>query len=414
MVVNVLKMKKFIFVLLFIPSIIFAQVGINTSSPKAQLDIIANSPENPMATDGILIPRIQKFSGISPSKDQHGMLVFLNVSTSNQKTGFYYWNNDNLKWESLSGSPSENFYKPATTLSPNNINDPLFRNGNIGIGTQDITSKLQIALNSTSDAAIKKGLEVDNNNPTADNLTTYGIISDNRSATNGNKYGFKNNVGGVGIGIHYGIFNETYQNSGTNDIYGIYNRVGLTLGAKSSNFGIYSIIGNETSLGTIYGLYSVAIGSSTAKVYAGYFVGKVGIGRTPQEEYILPETRGNAGQTLIMDNQGNANWTYPNSGIYSTTGGATGDFVIQEETQHLRVNDGISGLIIPPANLNKGRTIVLTAWKGTKSKPFIFSGTEDIYDPVTDTSIPSISGSQMLTIQSAGNRWLVINIRKTP
>ncbi len=408
----VLQMKIYFFSIFFLPVFAFCQVGINTSSPKAQLDIVSVSPDSPLGIDGILIPRIQKFPADPPNKDQHGMLVFLNSKVLPQKSGFYYWNNDVLKWEALTGNPSENFYKPSTTASPNNITDALFRNGNIGIGTQDISSKLQIALNSATDAAIKKGLEVDNNNPTVDNLTTYGIISDNRSATNGNKYGIKNNVGGIGIGIHYGFFNETYQNSGTNDIYGIYNRVGITLGAKSSNFGIYSIIGNETSLGTIYGIYSAAQGSSNAKVYAGYFVGKVGIGRTPQDEYILPETRGSAGQTLIIDSQGNANWTYPHTGIYSTTGGATGDFVIQEDTYHLRINDGISGLVIPSANINKGRIITLTAWKGTKTKPFIFSGTEDIYDPITETSLPSISGAQMLTIQSAGNRWLVMNIRK--
>jgi len=184
-------MKNFAFVFLFFPFFVVSQVGINTSSPKAQLDIIASSAENPLMIDGLLIPRIQKFPGILPTKDQHGMLVFLNATIGNQKSGFYYWNNDLQKWEALTGSLSENFYKPSSTVSPGNISEVMYRNGGIGIGTQDITSKLQIALNSTSDAAIKKGLEVDNNNPTVDNLTTYGIISDNRSATNGNKYGFQ-------------------------------------------------------------------------------------------------------------------------------------------------------------------------------------------------------------------------------
>lgn len=404
---------KLIFFLLAISyySLSLAQVGIGTSSPESQLEIVASDPDNPLIIDGLLIPRVKKFSAVNPGVKQNGMLVYLTNAVGANNPGFYFWNDSATKWEMLGGSGGT-FFKPGTTLSPNSISEPAFRTGNVGIGTQEITAKLQVTLNSTSDAAIKKGLEVDNNNPTVDNLTTYGIISDNRSATNGNKYGLKNNVGGIGLGIHYGIFNETYQNTGTNDIYGIFNRVGMTLGAKSSNFGIYNIIGNETSLGTIYGLYSVAIGSSTAKVYAGYFVGRVGIGRTPQEEYVLPETKGNVGQTLVLDAQGNANWTYPNAVIYSTTGGATGDFVIQEETGHLRVNDGISGLVIPPANLYKGRTITLTAWKGTKTKPFIFSGSDDIFDPVMDTSLASISGNQMLTIQSSGNRWLVINIRK--
>lgn len=405
-------MRFFYFILAIISfSNSFSQVGIGTSSPNAQLDIVAGDPENPTVIDGLLIPRVAKFSAVNPGVKQDGMMIYLTKTVNSNNPGFYFWNDSAAKWEILGGGGGI-FFKPGTTISPNSISEPAYRTGNVGIGTQEITAKLQIALNSNADAAIKKGLEVDNNNPTADNLTTYGIISDNRSATNGNKYGIKNNVGGVGLGIHYGFFNETYQNSGTNDIYGIFNRVGMTLGARSSNFGIYSIIGNETSIGTIYGLYSVAIGSSNAKVYAGYFVGKVGIGRTPQEEYVLPESRGNAGQTLVLDTQGNAAWAYPNIGIYSTTGAATGDYVIQEETSHLRINDGISNLVIPPANMNKGRIIVLTAWKGTKTKAFIFSGGDDIYDPVLDTVIPSITGNQMLTIQSSGNRWLVINMRK--
>jgi len=402
-------MKNYVFVLLIIPFFAVSQVGINTSSPKAQLDIVSNSPDVPLGIDGILIPRIHQFPADPPTKDQHGMLVFLNSKVTTQKSGFYFWNNDSLKWEAISGNASENFYKPATTASPNNITDALFRTGNVGIGTQEITSKLQVALNSSADAAIKKGLEVDNNNPTVDNFTTYGIISDNRSATNGNKYGIKNNVGGTGIGIHYGIFNETYQNTGTNDIYGIFNRVGMTLGAKSSNFGIYSVIGNDTSLGTIYGLYSVAQGSSTAKVYAGYFVGKVGIGRTPQDEYILPETKGSAGQTLILDTQGNANWTYPHIQNYVSTTSSSGDFIITDDVGTLRINNEVSQIIIPPANINKGRIIYLMGWDGISNKNLIFSNADNLYDIRNKVNVTSIGANQVYTIQSAGNRWILLN-----
>ncbi len=269
--------------------------------------------------------------------------------------GFYYWNNTSQKWEAIGGISGSNFYKSGTTASPNNITDAIFRKGNIGIGTENITSKLQITLNADTDVSIKKVLEIDNSNPATDNLTTYGIISDNRSATNGNKYGIKNNVGGIGTGIHYGIFNEAYQNSGTNEIYGIFNRVGKTFGAKKSNYGIYNEIGTIEGQGTIYGIYSVAIGNSSAKVYAGYFAGKVGIGNTPLEEYIFPAVRGATDQILKLDSSGNLNWNYPNTQNYSTTGGATGDFVITDEIYTLRINNTISSITLPPANLNKGR-----------------------------------------------------------
>jgi hypothetical protein len=408
-------MKKFLLnLILFLSFPVFAQVGIGTDSPKAQLDIISYNPSNPEVIDGILIPRLKKFPATTPGTDQHGMLVFLNADIPGYDSGFYYWDSHNKKWTQVGGSAAGDFYKPGTTTSPGNIQEPVYRQGNVGIGTEEITSKLQITLNSPADAAIKKGLEVDNNNATVDNLTTYGIINNNRSATNGTKYGLKNNVGGLGSGVHYGIFTETYQNAGTNDIYGIFNRVGRTFGAKSDNFGIYSQIGTNQGQGNIYGIYSVAQGDHNARVYAGYFVGRVGIGLSPQQEYILPAARGVNEQFLTLDSSGNLNWTYNNIRNYSSTTSVTGAYQIPDDVYSLRINDAVSAIAIPPANLHKGRLITLIAWKGTKTKPFVFSNNDDIYDVVNDASIASITGSQIMTIQSAGNRWVLLNIRKAP
>jgi len=220
---------------------------------------------------------------------------------------------------------------------------------------------------------------------------------------------FKNNVGGNGIGIHYGIFNETYQNSGTNDIFGIYNRVGNTVGAKSENYGIYSIIGSTTSLGTIYGIFSKAEGNSSAKVFAGYFVGRLGIGLTKEEEYILPATRGNSSQILTLDSSGNMNWTYPNTQNYVSTGSATGDFLITEDVGTLRINKELSQLILPQANLNKGRIIRLIAWEGIGTKNFVFLNSDDLFDVRNNVTVNSIGANQIFTIQSAGNRWILLN-----
>jgi len=102
-------MKHYAFAFLLMPFFAICQVGINTSSPKAQLDIVSISPDNPLMIDGLLIPRIQKFPVDPPTKDQHGMLVFLTSTLPTQKSGFYFWNNDVLKWEALAGSASENF-----------------------------------------------------------------------------------------------------------------------------------------------------------------------------------------------------------------------------------------------------------------------------------------------------------------
>lgn len=402
---------SFIFILLMISCFSnSAQVGIGNYQPMAQLDISATNRAEPAVIDGILIPRIDKFPALNPGNDQHGMLTFLAKSVTGFSTGFYFWHAVENKWIPISSEISgSNFYKPSTTQSPNNITDLIYRDNSIGIGTETISSRLQVAIAAGKDLPLKKGLEVDNANSATDNLTTYGIINDNRSQTNGNKYGIKSNVGGVGIGIHYGIFNETYQNSGTNDIYGIFNRVGRTFGAKSNNYGIYSEIGSIQGVGNIFGIYSIAIGDANSNVYAAYFAGRVGIGMTPETEYVLPSVRGSEGQVMMTNASGKVSWSNAGFQNYSSTTSATGDFLITDDIGTLRINNQVSGLIIPASAQNKGRIIRLINWPGNSEKPFIFLGGDDLFDVRSNSKVLSIKAQQIFTIQSAGNRWILLN-----
>lgn len=400
----------YVFFILFVTISVNAQVGIGNSDPKAQLDISATNKEEPARIDGILIPRIDKFPIENPGSDQHGMLVFLAKGVTGFSSGFYFWNANESKWKALASDISgSNFYKPGTTQSPNNISDHIYRDASIGIGTEQITSRLQIAIASGKDLSLKKGLEVDNANSATDNLTTYGIINDNRSATNGNKYGIKTNVGGVGTGIHYGIFNETYQNTGTNDIFGIFNRVGRTFGAKSNNYGIYNEIGSIQGVGNIYGIYSVALGDSNSNVYAGYFAGRLGIGNSPDTDYVLPTVRGLEGQTMILNATGQASWGNPGFENYSSTTSSTGDFMITDEIGTLRINNQVSGIVLPASASNKGRILRLINWPANSEKMLVFQGGDDLFDVRTNSKVFTIKPQQILTIQSAGNRWVLLS-----
>ncbi|WP_339649013.1 hypothetical protein, partial [uncultured Salegentibacter sp.] len=304
-------MKKIIlFYFLILATTAFSQVGIGTTEPGAQLDIVASDKDSPSNIDGILIPRLKKFPAQKPGSAQHGMLVFLSENFNNSPSGFYYWHHQENTWKSIvADAKAANFYKPNSTESPGNIQDNIFRNGNIGIGTEEIESKLQIAINPDDSQDIKKGLEIDNNN-SAETRNTYGLDIKNRSKTNNIKYGIKNHVTGDGNGIRYGIYNSTSQGSSGNDIYGIYNSVGRTEGASSSNYGIYTEIGETSGRGKIYGIFARALGNSSARVFAGYFAGPVGIGRTEAEEYRFPDTRGKENQILVSDNSGNLNWKH--------------------------------------------------------------------------------------------------------
>jgi len=66
-------------------------------------------------------------------------------------------------------------------------------------------------------------------------------------------------------------------------------------------------------------------------------------------------------------------------------------------------------LNIPPASANKGRIIRLVNWPGNSEKTFNFQGNDDLFDPKTNSKISSIKPQQLFTIQSAGNRWILLD-----
>lgn len=94
-------MKKIIYPLpLFLSIAIFSQVGVNTNTPKATLDIEAAT--NPTTADGILIPRVSKLRAKNMISPEISTLIYINnISDDNSTTGtvgkinaigFYYFN----------------------------------------------------------------------------------------------------------------------------------------------------------------------------------------------------------------------------------------------------------------------------------------------------------------------------------
>lgn len=383
-----------------------AQVGINTTDPKAQLDINSTNETTPESTDGILIPRVKNFPAASPSADQHGMMVFLSTALVGYHEGFHYWNQTSGSWNPITDNAFNNFYKVGTQVPSRDINESIFRSGNMSIGSESDDVKLKVSITPQENHTTKTGIEVDNASSTPKNVT-YSILSSNRSVTADKKYGIKNYVSAEGEGVHYGIYNETYQKT-NEDIYGIYNIVGKTFGATKNHYGIYSEIGTPQGNGKIYGIYAAAFGNIPKNIFAAYFAGRVGIGYTPEEEYILPGTKGSQDQIMVMEASGEVTWKYPTTSNYTSTAAITGNYSITDEVHTLRINNNLSSVTIPDAASNKGRVIVLVGWPGISQKNFLFMGGNDLLDITTNTSVTSIKGGERFTIQSAGNRWIVI------
>ncbi len=98
-------MKKIFLFIFFISETLIAQVGVNTTDPKSQLEIKASSTTSPINTDGILIPRMSAFpTGVGAN--QNGMLIYLTAAVGSKSIGFYYWDNSTTSWLGLYSSTS--------------------------------------------------------------------------------------------------------------------------------------------------------------------------------------------------------------------------------------------------------------------------------------------------------------------
>lgn len=70
-----MKKNYFLFLLFLGMQSILAQVGINTTTPNALLEIKSSDQTVPSNTDGILIPKVDVFPTTNPTASQQGMLV---------------------------------------------------------------------------------------------------------------------------------------------------------------------------------------------------------------------------------------------------------------------------------------------------------------------------------------------------
>jgi hypothetical protein len=132
-------MKKliFYFFVLFSTSF-FAQVGINTTTPNAQLDIRSSNQVAPASTDGMLIPKVDTFPASNPTIAQQGMLVYLTTNVGSNQPGFYYWDNSILTWTPI-GNNNNSGWKltgnsgtnPTTNFIGSTDNTIVFKSQNI-------------------------------------------------------------------------------------------------------------------------------------------------------------------------------------------------------------------------------------------------------------------------------------------
>jgi trimeric autotransporter adhesin len=254
-------MKKILIFLLFFPVLSFAQIGINTASPKAALDVESTN-------NGILIPRVQLTSildattVVNPNAGplETSTLIYnlapAGVAPNNVVAGFYYWNG--LQWVSISGSAisDHDWYKEGTTTAPSTITDDMFHTGNVAIGKNVADYPLDI--NTTN---FQFGIYNTLNNPTTTNQAKATVVNDISDNTNDQKYGVINMVANNSITSGaVGVRNDLNGNGTT--FFGSSNN--LTAGLSSNNaemIGVRNFISTDSNNSNLKGVYTIFDGS---------------------------------------------------------------------------------------------------------------------------------------------------------
>lgn len=131
-----------------------------------------------------------------------------------------------------------------------------------------------------------------------------GFVNSNFVTTNSLKTGLMNAFSGGGNGDSLGI-NNSFTGITNGEIIGVNTNInssgtGLKYGEK--------ITIDNTSGGIHCGIYADV---TKANSYAGYFLGRVSIGNTLANNYILPASRGTNGQIMQTDGVGNVSWVNP-------------------------------------------------------------------------------------------------------
>lgn len=129
-----MKNSFFLLLITFSTSSFAQNVGINatgaTPDNSAILDVSSNDK-------GMLIPRLTEAQRISIATPATGLIVY----QTNNTDGFWYF--DGTQWINLSGGDND-WHEQGGSAPADNINDNIYTNGNVGIGTNAPTNNLDV------------------------------------------------------------------------------------------------------------------------------------------------------------------------------------------------------------------------------------------------------------------------------
>lgn len=408
-----------IFSISFFLSPLYAQVGINTVTPTADLEIVADADPGLNRYNGIIIPKVTTLPVIGdatfPTAAQSGLLLYLD--TTDSTAGIYTF--DGTVYVKLqAGAVANAFFDNGTTNFATTTTANVQREGNVSVGSSLNVGRLNIEIENSDPVVTRTGLRVRNsNNSTAagTGTITYAADFENSSNTGNDKIGVRSVVTGSGAGQHIGIDNNVTDTSGLSSNYGIRSNVGNTDIVDSTSYGVFSKIGTGGSRGTNYAVYGFSQhGNTTSDIsYSGYFRGDNFAIRSEDDldGYDLPTVDGSTGQVLTTNGAGIATWQSVSSSssirtIASGTLSGTDDTVL------------ITGNIMVPAaattNIGKKYIIALgldtaSSTISTTGSGFLLPGDDETLSTTSIILDRTNSDMRKVMIQSDGTYWYILN-----
>lgn len=277
-------MKKILILLLLIPFLSIAQIGINTTLPKAALDVESTN-------NGILIPRVQLTSALDITTVVNPAALPLETSTlvyniaaagvapNNVISGFYYWNGS--RWMAIAGNATadHDWYEEGTTTAPNAITDTMFHTGNVAIGKDTASTTLDIETTDQNtgitNTLIKNsntgnGFGLENVMTINSDDSVYGIRNSFSGTGSGAKTGLRNIADASVEGLKIGIDNQ-FQCAGSTYMLGMINN--LTHTGDNLTLGVVNYITNPLgTTGVSRGFENRIINNSTRETSGLYNV----------------------------------------------------------------------------------------------------------------------------------------------
>ncbi|WP_456438456.1 tail fiber domain-containing protein [Psychroserpens sp.] len=313
--------KELVIIILFVAGqFIFAQVGIGNTDPKATLDITIADSNNPLNTDGILVPRVNTLTFTDLNADQNGMLVYLTtdvtISSVLYTKGFYYWDNGITNWNLIGGTNTGNTLDEAYDQGGAGIgriinatdgqvrvqgshglyvsnnssvdNDDALRVRKIGTGRFQDALSIEFLGNVSSSTtstlnSINNRIEIDATNSPITGLNNIFVLSNNTGHYKGvfNDYHSVSGAGSLSgtvnrfasdAGFHRG-FHNAFISITANDAIGLlntnYSGPGFTPGV-ANYMGVQNIFRNNTNGRFTYGIKNEITGSGDGDKYGSH------------------------------------------------------------------------------------------------------------------------------------------------